>query len=255
MKSAENTVAIIQARMGSSRLPGKILEDIAGKPMLERVIDRVCAAQAVNRIVLATTTEESDDAVAALGKKSGIEVFRGGVEDVLDRFYQAAEKFEAKTIVRVTADCPLMDPAVIDRAVELFTQGPYDYVSTADPKPTFPDGQDVWVVSFKTLETAWKEAQLSSEREHVMPYIYNHPEKFRIGMVKSPQDLSHLRWTVDERKDLEFVRQVYGYLGNGIFGINDVLRLLEQHPELSRINAGIVRNEGYQKSLQKDKTV
>ena len=248
--------AIIQARMGSTRLPGKVLADIAGKPMVQRVIERVKAATLLDKVILATTVEERDTPVATLAETLGIDAFRGSVDDVLDRYYQAAKSFGVEVVVRVTADCPLMDPSIIDRAVTTFLEGDCDYVSTAYPVPTFPDGLDVEVFSIWALEKAWKEASLRSEREHVAPYIWENPHIFRLRNIANPEDLSAMRWTVDEERDLQFVREVYRHLDDGtgrIFGMNEVLSLLERHPELLEINQGIQRNEGYQKSLGEDR--
>jgi len=246
-------VAIIQARMGSSRLPGKVLEEIAGKPMLQWVLERARSARKVDQVVLATTVEPSDDRVAVFAERQGIAVFRGSLDDVLDRYYRAAKEFGADLIVRITADCPMIDPEIIDKAIAMFQRGGFDYVSTADPTPTFPDGLDVSVTSMPVLERVWKEARLKSEREHVFPYVYNHPELFRLGPVINPVDLSQMRWTVDEPADLEFVRRVYASLGARVFGMQDVLDLLERDPGLLGVNAGIIRNEGYLKSLRQDK--
>ncbi len=251
--TAMKTVAIIQARMGSSRLPGKVLETIAGKPMLQWVIERTQAARKVDQVVLATTIETSDDKVAAFAASLGIGVVRGSVDDVLDRYYQSAKRFAPDLIVRITADCPMIDPQIIDRAIARFQEGGYDYVSTADPVPTFPDGLDVSVTSMAILERVWKEAALKSEREHVFPYVYKNPDKFRLGTVIHDIDLSAMRWTVDEAVDLEFVRTVYAELGARIFVMGDVLDLLRRKPELADVNSGIIRNEGYLKSLTQDR--
>ena len=247
--------AIIQARMGSTRLPGKGLADISGKPMAQRVIERVKATSTVDTVVLATTEDEEDTPLSELGDALGIEVFRGSRDDVLDRYYRAALAFRGDVIVRVTADCPLMDPSIIDRTVGVYLDGDYDHVSTAYPVATFPDGLDVWVFSFAALEKAWTEASLPSDREHVTTYMWNNPDRFRLCNISNPEDLSTMRWTVDDRRDLEFVRQVYSHLDDGtgqIFGMGEVLALIERHSDLSRINLGISRDEGYQKSLEED---
>jgi spore coat polysaccharide biosynthesis protein SpsF (cytidylyltransferase family) len=253
MKNFGKVTAIIQARMGSSRLPGKVLKDIQGKPMLQRVIERVKEAALVDEVILATTTDTSDDQVAIFAESINCIVFRGSIDDVLDRYYQAATLAGSDYVVRITADCPVMDPAVIDKAIKTFIEGDYDYVSTADPKPTFPDGLDVWVVPYTILKRTWNEAELKSEREHVFPYIYNNPDKFKIGTVSHDPDLSELRWTVDQDEDLLFIRKIYAELGDRIFSMQEVLELLENKPELQSINNGIIRNEGYLKSLEEDK--
>ena len=255
MRENETILALVQARMASTRLPRKVLADIGGKPMLQRVIERARAAALVDNVILATTEDEDDAQLADLARSLDIDVYRGSRDDVLDRYYHAAQRFEANVIVRVTADCPLMDPQIIDLAVATFLKGDYDHVSTAYPVATFPDGLDVWVFSFAALEKAWTEASLPSDREHVTTYMWNNPDRFRLCNISNPKDLSTMRWTVDEQRDLEFVRQVYSHLDDGtgrIFGMGEVLELIERHPDLSRINLGISRDEGYQKSLEED---
>ena len=241
--------------MGSTRFPGKVMADLCGKPMLARVIERVAAACLVDRVVLATTENPDDDPVVEVACAGGVESFRGSAEDVLDRYYRAAQQFGADVIVRVTADCPLIDPAVIDRAVATFLGGEYDHVSTAYPVATFPDGLDVWVFSFSALERAWREATLSSDREHVTTYMWRNPHIFRLETVANGADLSSLRWTVDEESDIRMVREVYRHLEDGsghIFGMGEVLGLLERRPEISTINTAIGRDEGLERSLRRD---
>ena len=248
-------LAIIQARMGSTRFPGKVLADIAGKPMLERVVERVMAAECVTTAVLATTQEPSDDPLEDLGRRLGVAVFRGSADDVLDRYRSAAREFGGEVVVRVTADCPLLDPSIIDRAVSTFIAGGYDHVSTAYPVATFPDGLDVWVFSVEALEKTWRQATLRSDREHVTTYMWKNPHIFRLSNIKHSEDLSHLRWTVDEEADIELVREVYRHLSPdtaGIFGMREVLDLLDRHPEISRLNVGIGRDEGLATSVSQD---
>ena len=184
---------------------------------------------------------------------SGIPYFRGSEDDVLDRYYQAAKYFRADVIVRITADCPLIDSTVIDKVVRVFQTGKYDYVSNTI-QPTYPDGLDTEAFRFDTLEQTWHEASLKSEREHVTPYIWKHPNIFRLFNVKHEQDLSGLRWTVDVPEDLEFARRVFKYLSvDPRFGMEDVLALLRDHPELNQLNARFKRNQGYEKSLNEDR--
>ncbi len=249
-----HTVAIIQARMGSTRLPGKVLADVCGRPLLARVIERARAIQNVDRVVVATTAGDHDRSVLEVARQHGVDAFAGNEDDVLDRFYQAAKAYCAQMIVRLTADCPLLDPGVSGRVVAVFSSGAYDYVSNTLTR-TFPDGLDTEVFSFAALDRAWTEAGLVSEREHVTPYIWKHPEHFRVANVSGERDLSEHRWTVDEPRDLEFVRAVYAKLGEGDFGMAEVLGLLASHPELSTVNAGITLNEGYLKSLREDRLV
>ena len=245
------TVALIQARMTSSRLPRKVLQDIAGCPMLLRVVDRVKQAKTIDIVAVITSTHESDDAIEQCCNENDIEIFRGNLDDVLDRYYQAAKHFQADNIVRITADCPLLDPAISDLVVETFKNGNYDYVSNTI-EYTYPDGLDTEVFRYVTLERAWQLANLKSEREHVTAYIYKHPEIFRLGVVKNQEDLSSLRWTVDTPSDLEFIRAVYAGFTDEHFGMEDVLRFIKEHPEAAVLNAGQVRNEGYLKSLKED---
>jgi spore coat polysaccharide biosynthesis protein SpsF len=245
-------VAMIQARMTSSRLPGKIMADVAGQPMLHYVVGRALKASTIDLVTVATTDRGTDDIVVRFCKDAGIAVFRGSEQDVLDRYYQAAKSFEADTIVRLTADCPLLDPVVIDRVVSVFAHGGYDYVSNTMER-TYPDGLDTEVFRWSALERAWRDACLKSEREHVTPFIWKQPALFRLGNVKHNQNFSHLRWTVDRPQDLEFVRRVYDYLGpDPTFGMEEIFALLRGHPELQTINAGIESNEGYATSLRED---
>lgn len=248
------TVALIQARMTSSRLPRKVLQDIAGCPMLLRVVDRVKQAKTIDIVAVITSMHESDDAIEQYCNENGIQVFRGNLDDVLDRYYQAAIHFYADAIVRITADCPLLDPAISDLVVETFKNGNYDYVSNTI-ECTYPDGLDTEVFRFDALKRAWQSANLKSEREHVTAYIYKHPELFRLGMVKHFEDYSALRWTVDTQADLDFVCAVYANFDGKHFGMTEILRFMEEHPEVSSINAGQLRNEGYQKSLADDMAV
>jgi spore coat polysaccharide biosynthesis protein SpsF (cytidylyltransferase family) len=242
--------------MGSTRLPGKVMADVAGKPLLKHVLDRVGRIHGVDQVVLATASSEQARPLIQLAKDCTVEVFVGSENDVLDRYYQAALAFTAEAIVRITADCPLLDPAVSSCVVERFVQGTYDYVSNIHP-PSFPDGLDTEVFSFWALERAWREGILASEREHVTPYIWKNHGKFRIFNVANDRDLSSLRWTVDESADLEFVRAVYSRLSQNAspFGMQKVLGLLSEHPEIQSINQDIPSNLGYSKSLQEDRVV
>lgn len=246
-----NTIAIIQARMSSSRLPGKVMANLGGKPMLWHVIDRARKAQTLDQVVVATTVNETDDGVVTLCEAAGIPFFRGSEDDVLARYYEAARYFDAGVVVRLTGDCPLLDWTVIDQVVNTFHAGDFDYVSNT-LQCTYPDGLDTEVVLFSGLERAWREARLQSEREHVTAYIYKHPELFRLHNVQHTEDLSALRWTVDEPEDLVFVRAIYDHFGSASFGMVDVIEYLQKHPELKDTNARYERNEGYQKSLRED---
>jgi glutamate-1-semialdehyde aminotransferase/spore coat polysaccharide biosynthesis protein SpsF (cytidylyltransferase family)/predicted dehydrogenase len=252
--SANNgaVVAIIQARMGSSRLPGKSLAEIEQRPMLWHVVQRVKRATMVDRVVVATSTAAADDAIERMCRENNIPCHRGSENDVLDRYYAAARAEKASQIVRITADCPLIDPEVIDRVVHRFLRGDLDYASNAMVR-TYPDGLDTEICSFSALEKAWHEARKASEREHVTPYLRS--GKFRTDNVENISAYSHLhcRWTVDEKEDLEFVRAVYGaFRDQPGFLMEDILHLLRDQPELEKINSQIVSNRGYYKSLFED---
>lgn len=244
-------ICILQARTGSTRLPRKVLTDLLGKPMIERQIERLRRCRTIDGIVLATTDRSEDRPLLELAERLGLVAFAGSLHDVLDRYTQAARRHGAATVVRVTGDCPLLDPAIVDATVSLFLSGGLDYASTG---AMFPDGLDTEAFSAAALETAWREARLASEREHVTPFIWKRPERFRIAALPAERDLSAKRWTVDEPRDLEFVRAVYERLGRdgAPFGMAEVLALLEREPGLESLNTGIVRNAGYLKSLAED---
>jgi spore coat polysaccharide biosynthesis protein SpsF len=249
-------LGVLQARVSSTRLPGKVLQPILGEPMIARQIERVQRATTVDALVVATSVDSSDDPLAELCARLGVTCHRGSLDDVLDRVLGAARTFGADHVVRLTGDCPLADPAVIDDVVRLHLRGGYEYTGNVNP-PTFPDGIDVEVVAIRALETAWCEAHRASQREHVTLMLREHPERFSIGNLVHTPDLSALRWTVDEPSDLEFVRRIYGalYVANPMFGMDDVLRVLEKHPELNLVNQGIGRDEGLAKSLREDRSV
>jgi spore coat polysaccharide biosynthesis protein SpsF len=246
------TIAIIQARMDSSRLPGKILADIAGKSMIERVIERVAAAQSVDEVVVATTSAVNDDIlIDHLRKTNACAVFRGSSDDVLRRFSECAKLHHADVVVRVTADDPLKDPQIIDKATSLLiTDARLDYCSNTI-EPSYPEGLDIEVMHFSALERADKEAQLASEREHVTPYIWKNPGLFQILNFRSDRDLNDWRWTVDRQEDLEFMRRVFGeFRDRPLVLYQDVIAWLDAHPDVRQINSGIHRNEGYLKSIK-----
>lgn len=245
------TVAIIQGRMNSRRLPGKILSDVAGSPLISHVIRRAEASGVFHDVVLATTADRSDDPVEEFCVSRGIHFFRGDTDDVLRRYAETARSCGAELIARLTGDCPLLDPDVIRRVVESFDPARHDYVSNA-LRRTYPDGLDTEVFTMSALAAAEKRAVLPSEREHVTPYLHKHPELFRIGHVTQERDLSDLRWTVDEARDLDFVREVFRELEDGVFGQDDILALLKRRPNLQKLNEGIQCNEGYLRSLRED---
>ena len=239
-------VTIIQARMGGTRLPGKVLMDIAGATMLARTVERARQASLVDETVVATTTDLRNDAVVKECARLGVRVFRGSEEDVLDRYCRAAKAHSAEAVVRVTSDCPLIDAGVMDEVIAEFLENRPDYAANTLER-TYPRGLDTEVMSLDALGRAWREAKKDSEREHVTVHIYRNPDVFRLLSVKCDADYSRHRWTVDTPEDLSFVREVYGHLGpEGDFSWRDVLALVEGEPELSAINAS-VRQKGVEK--------
>jgi len=257
-------VAIIQGRMSSSRLPGKILADIAGQPMLQRVFVRTSRAATVTETIFATTTDPSDDPVAEYCGWSGIPFTRGSLYDVLDRYYQAAKEAKADVVVRITADCPVIDPALIDDVVKMVIGNSvsgnweFDFAANRLPPPwgrTYPIGLDTEVCTFAALERAWKEAKEPQQREHVMPYFYEgveltrqsrtletgvSPRGFKVALLHHTTDFGDYRWTVDTPEDLEFIRQVYArFDGRDDFTWKEVLDLVHDEPQLTQINANV----------------
>jgi spore coat polysaccharide biosynthesis protein SpsF len=239
-----SVVAIIQARMGSSRLPGKVLQDVGGKPMLYRVVVRARRSQAVGQVVVATTTDPGDDPILDFCRSFGFPCFRGHPSDVLDRYYQAAVAFGANTVVRLTADCPLIDPAEIDRTLSTFFRLGVDFAANRLPPPwkrTTPIGMDTEVVRFDALARAWSEANATYAREHVMPYLYEQEGRFNIFLVDLDRDLGNLRLTVDTPEDLELIRKIYQHFGNSDdFSMQDIVNLLNAQPEWRLINANVI---------------
>jgi spore coat polysaccharide biosynthesis protein SpsF len=237
------TVAIIQARMSSSRLPGKVLKEAGGRPLLDRMVERVRRSTRIDEVLVATTVDPSDDSIEDFCSKNGINVFRGNLMDVLDRYYQAAVYTGAQVIVRLTGDCPFIDPALIDETLALMDKEQADFACNRLPPPmtrTYPIGLDVEAVTFTALETAWKLATEKHEREHVMPYFYEIPGRFKVVKLDYSTDYGSLRWTVDTLEDLEFVRAVYAGLDNrNDFTWLEVLKLVQNHPEISAINASV----------------
>lgn len=234
--NASRVVAIIQAHMASTRLPGKVMMDIGGRTMLARVVERTRRAALLDAVVVATTTHPGDEPVVAECARLGVPSFRGSEEDVLDRYWRAARAHRADAVARITSDCPLIDPGLIDRVVGAYREGRPDYASNSI-RPTYPLGLSLGVAGMDALERARREAREVYQRVHVMPYIYQNPRLFRILSVAGDEDLSGHRWTVDTPEDMAFVRAVYERLGNDDrFTWRDVLALLEQEPGLSDIN-------------------
>ena len=247
-------VAIVQARLGSTRLPGKILMPLRGKPMLWHIVHRVRSTPSIAEVVVATTDEARDEPVVAFCQSAGIPCFAGSETDVLDRFYQTAKQHRADPVLRITGDCPLADPGVIERVLALFATGKFDHVGVAtgagalhETQGRFPDGLDAECFSFAALERAWKEATATSDREHVTPYIWREPGRFRVGTLRPDADYSQLRWTVDNADDFRFISRVYDalYSESRVFGMEDVLRFLAEHPDASNINQAAIGHEGY----------
>lgn len=267
---SEKVVAIIQARMGATRLPGKVLLDIGGKPMLDRVVTRTRRSQIVDQVVVATSKDQSDDPIAKFCDQLGYEYYRGKLHDVLDRYFQVAKLHSAGVIVRITADCPIIDPMVIDQTLNAFYgQGPslitetdidyqqdtqiqlqkkpaWDFAANRLPPPwqrTFPIGLDTEVCTFSALEIAWREADQPHHREHVMPFLYEQKNRFRLLLVNHEPDCGNYRWTVDTPQDLELMRLIYNrFGGNDDFSWLEVLDLFKHEPELAEINADVLHH-------------
>lgn len=225
---------------------------LVNKPVLAHIVERLSFCKMIETIVVATTDEASDDLIADYCANNNIDCYRGDLEHVLDRYYQAAKVYHADPIVRITGDCPVIDPVVVDAVITGYLSGEYDYYGLGGE---FPDGLDCTVFSFFAMEKAWKEARLKSEREHVGPYIENNPNLFRNGMLELFKGLNNQRWTLDELDDYELLNEIFNelYRPDSPFLTHEILQLIKDRPELSEINSKIIRNEGYLKSLQEDK--
>lgn len=234
-------VAIVQARMGSSRLPHKVLKDLAGATVLERVLNRLGRSRLIQETLVATTTEPADNAIVEHCERIGQEVFRGSEQDVLDRYYQAAKSTKADMVVRITSDCPLIDPEVTDATIRAFLDQRSDYTSNILVR-TYPRGLDTEVMTVQALERAWREGTKPYEREHVTPYIYENPGKFKLHGIENDADCSQHRWTVDTPEDLQLLRAVYAQFGGrDDFGWREVLELVEADPSLANINRHVTQ--------------
>ena len=245
---------ILQARFSSTRLPGKVLKTIVNKPMLALQIERIQRAELVDKIIVATSIEQDDDAIAHLCDQLAIPCFRGKLTDVLDRFRQTSRQYPSDHIVRLTGDCPLIEPTIIDQVISLHLKQNADYTSNCC-SPCLPDGLDVEVFTQKALANSWQQASKPSEREHVTQYIRNHNELFTLADYQHSPDLSNHRWTVDEPADFELVAQIYQHLypKKPNFTLNDILNLFKQHPHLAEINNQFSRNQGLATSIALDK--
>jgi glutamate-1-semialdehyde 2,1-aminomutase/spore coat polysaccharide biosynthesis protein SpsF len=246
-------IGIVQARCSSTRLPNKVLLPILGEPSILHLIRRAQNSRLIQKLILATSIDRSDDNLAALCKQKGIYCYRGSLDDVLARFYHAALPYQPDHIVRLTGDCPLVDPSLIDQVIELHLNTQVDYTSNALP-PSYPDGFDVEVVKWSALEKAYQQATLASDREHVMPYIYHHPEQFKLSNLMAADDWSRLRCTVDHIEDFTLINKIFDELQpkNVLFGWGDVIELLQSQPTLVTLNQHYVRNAGYAQSIAND---
>ncbi len=253
MKKEGRVVGIVQARIGSTRLPKKILMPILGKPMLQHEMERLKEARMLDTLVIATTDSTADDPVVKIAQRSGVGCFRGSERDVLGRCYGAAQGERADVVVRLTGDCPLQDPEVVDLVVGRFFEKNVDETGTPE---NFPEGLDTDVLSFTALETAAREAKLPSEREHVMPFVRSHPERFKLDEKwrHGGFDHSSYHWSVDTEADFRFVSEVYArlYKEGTIFHMHDVVRLLGEKPELLEINRGGTGYEWMEKGKKED---
>lgn len=238
--------AIIQARMGSTRLPGKVLKKVKGKTLLEYQIERVKRAQTINEIIIATTLNKEDDQIVELCEQLSIQYYRGFEEDVLSRYYEAAMKFNVDVIVRLTSDCPVIDPEVIDQVVSHYVknQNMYDYVSNTLVR-TYPRGMDTEVFSNRVLLRIYKEAKKSNEREHVTSYIYHHPEQFSIGNVVFERDESQYRLTVDTSEDFALIENILQvlYSQKHHFDLKEIINVLQENPDWVKLNSHIKQKE------------
>ncbi len=232
-------VAIVQARLGSTRLPGKVLKDIGGESMLSRVIGRLRRARLINEVLVATTDTAADDSIVAECRKCSVPVSRGDEKDVLDRYFRAAQLSKADIVVRITSDCPLIDAEITDKTIAAFLEARPDYASNVMQR-TYPRGLDTEVISTAALERAWRQARKAYEREHVTPYAYEHPDEFKLLSVTGEEDHSSQRWTVDTTEDLELVRAIYErFAPDAAFSWRDVLHLLEREPQLAALNRSV----------------
>lgn len=250
-------LVLIQARCGSTRYPNKVLANLAGKTDIEWVIERVRRSHLIDEVMVVTSIEKNNLPLIERCVHSGVRVFVGSEDDVLDRYYQAARLLRPEYVIRITADCPMIDWRYLDMAIEQIHENT-DYLG--EITETFPDGLDIEIIKFTVLKEAWEEARLLSEREHVTMFIKNHPERYCIQDLVCPIDhIGNKRWTLDEDRDYEMITKVYDHfvcdLGKPNFVTEDILEFLATHPEIEALNVGIMRNEGLMKSLAYDKIV
>lgn len=248
--------AIIQARMGSTRLPGKVMMDLCGSPVIEHVVNRLSKSELIDEIIIATSIDSNNKPLIDFCIKNDISYFVGSEDDVLDRYYQTAKENNLNDndiVIRITSDCPLIDPIIVDKVIREHISKNNDYTTNV-LECTYPDGLDCEVFNFNILKETWNDANLSSQREHVTLYIRDNPDKFKLGNVKNDEDFSDLRWTLDEKEDFVFINEIYKnlYNENSFFTMNDIVNLLDEKPELLEINSKFARNEGLIKSLKED---
>ena len=249
-------VGIIQARMSSTRLPGKVMLKVGNVPLLQHMIERVSQSEKLDKIIVATTTNQVDDIIENLCKKMDIGCFRGSEDDVLLRYKNAAESIQAKTVVRLCGDCPLIDSEIIDHVIDTYLKENYDYVSNLFPSPrTYPDGTSVEIFSSELLNKTERNAKKPSEREHVTFYMWMQPEKFKIHRIDLEKDLSQFRFNLDYKEDYDLIKQVFQKFlpKNKFFKIGDVVSWLESNSEIFRINSHIISQQGWKKSFEKDR--
>jgi spore coat polysaccharide biosynthesis protein SpsF len=255
-------VIVVQARTGSTRLPNKVMMQLAGKPLLIRQIERIQAATSFDDLIIATTTDKSDDVIRDLCKEANVKCFSGHPTDLLDRHYQAALQEKADVVVKIPSDCPLIDSRVIDKVLNFYreTAGKFDYVGNLHPA-TYPDGNDVEAMPMEVFETAWREAKKPFEREHTTPFFWEQPDRFRIGSVVWETGLDYSmshRFTIDYKEDYDFIKRVYDELyteANPNFSLDDILKLLHQKPEIYNINSKFAGVNWYRNHIGELRTI
>ena len=252
-------VTVIQARSGSNRLPGKVMMEILGKPLLIRMVERVQRSELAGTIVVATTTEASDDIIEKLCETEGLLCYRGSRDDLLDRHYQVGKLYEADAVVKIPSDCPLIDPKVIDRVLQYYIDNGFDFVSNLHPA-TYPDGNDVEVMSWASIAKAWQESTRTLEREHTTPYIWENPDRFKIGNLAWESGLDYSmtdRWTIDYPEDFTFIKTIYEqlYPADPAFDLQDILHLTRQNPDIFSINSKYAGVNWYRNHLDELKTI
>jgi len=244
-------VAIIQVRMDSTRLPGKVLKKLNGITVLESLLNQLNYSKLFNDKIIATTSNSEDDVIFNFCKSKEIKCYRGSQDDVLDRYYNCAKKFSINTIIRITSDCPLMDPQVVDAVIDFYLKNSYDYVNNCYNR-TYPYGNDVEIFSLKVLEKVWEKATKPSEREHVTPYIYNNPDEFSLGWIENKENLSEFHWTIDRKEDLIFVQNIFKKISKRPILMKDIIDVIKDDPSLLEINKNTNPNEGYLKSIKEE---